>query len=158
MTRFRSFRDTGYSVSSDGQVRSPSGRILKPKTQKNGYLKVTLCLADGRHKDERVHRMVLIAFRGEPPTREHESDHRNKVRSDNRLRNLRWRLKVENLSDRRHPSGPEHWAVKLTDADVRLIRLGPFYRGRDGNLAMSLGVSREQVRDIRLGKSWKELR
>lgn len=38
----------------------------------------------------------------------------------------------------------------------RDIRGGPFYAGRDGDIATTLHISREQVRDIRLGKKWKE--
>lgn len=150
---FRPFRDTGYSVSANGVVRSPRGKILRLKRQKNGYLRVSL----GCGHDEFVHRMVLIAFRGEPPSSIHETDHDNGCRDDNRLENLFWGTKAENLQKRNCAKGDNHGRAKITEADVIEIKRGPFYMGRDGILAKSLGISREQVRDIRLGKTWKHV-
>jgi hypothetical protein len=47
-----------------------------------------------------VHRLVLLAFRGEPPTPHHECAHWNGDPSDNSIGNLRWATKVENHADR----------------------------------------------------------
>jgi hypothetical protein len=151
--RWRRFRDTGYSVSSLGRVRSPRGKILKQKRQKNGYMRVSL----GSKEEQFVHRMVLIAFRGEPPSPLHESDHENKRRDANWLGNLHWLEKPKNLAQRDLRRGESHGNAKVTEAEVILIRSGPFYRGRDGIVAADLGISREQVRDIRLGKNWAHI-
>lgn len=76
----------GYDVSSDGQVRSPRGRVLRAAPNSKGYLKV--CLT--RARQEYVHRLVAFAFLGPPPQPWYEVDHRNFHRFDNRVTNLRW--------------------------------------------------------------------
>jgi hypothetical protein len=93
----------GYEVSNLGRVRSldrfincppsvlgPSrrlrrGRILKLSMSGNGYLHVSL----GRSFNVDVHTLVLRAFVGPPPDG-FEGDHRNTVRRNNRLTNLRY--------------------------------------------------------------------
>jgi hypothetical protein len=152
MTEFRPFRCTGYFVSRNGLVRAPSGKPVKPRPNAKGYLRVHL----KGFGDQYLHRMVLIAFRGEPPTARHESDHKNKKRADCRLRNLRWLEKSDNLAHRDVARGERQGSAKLSVEDVVVIRSGPFYRGRDADVA-ALGISREAVRDIRLRKRWQHI-
>lgn len=45
---------------------------------------------------ERVHRVVAVAFLGEPPTKQHIVDHIDTNRQNNRPENLRWLTKLEN--------------------------------------------------------------
>ena len=122
MEAWRTVPDTNgeYEVSDKGRVRSvareryqksqhgsPMTRNLKPKLLKpsnngSGYLSVQIC-CDGRQGRRYVHRMVLEAFVGPPPSGEHECAHWNGDRSDNRLENLRWATPRENKDDaRRH--------------------------------------------------------
>jgi HNH endonuclease/NUMOD4 motif len=104
----------GYEVSDLGRVRSldrvihfPDGRSrrapgvpLSPVADKLGYRFVTLA---GRRRP--VHQLVLEAFVGSRPDG-YESLHGNDVPSDNRLTNLRWGTRADNVQDaverRRH--------------------------------------------------------
>ena len=94
-----------YSVSSNGDVRRDApgpgatvGRILKPySVGVGGHHSVTLTL-DGFQKKYLVHRLVLIAFRGEPPVGM-EGCHNNGDPADNRLENLRWDSHSGNMLD-----------------------------------------------------------
>jgi hypothetical protein len=79
-----------YQVSNLGRVKRLIGyyckteRILTPVTQKSGYNVVSLC-----GKIYLVHRLVAEAFIVNPnnlPT----VDHINRVKTDNRVENLRW--------------------------------------------------------------------
>ena len=99
-----------YAISDDGRIWST--KTLKLLTlrpdPKSGYL-----FAAPRHLGVRIffyaHREVLRAFVGEPPKDKPWCLHNNDVRTDNRLSNLRWGSREENVSDwvyvnKRHPS------------------------------------------------------
>ena len=45
----------------------------------------------------RIHRIVAIAFHGEPPTKEHVVDHIDTNKQNNRPENLRWVTRLENV-------------------------------------------------------------
>ena len=128
-----------YEVSDQGRVRSItnelkgrgrplSGKILKPKLDKEGYEHLGL-RKNGTRKWMRVHRIVLEAFAGKTASKEFQVDHidgnlRNNVRS-----NLQWITAKAHvrLSDLR--SGGRSWLrgeknpmAKLTSAQVEEIR------------------------------------
>ena len=52
-------------------------------------------------KTVKVHNLVARAFIGEPPTPAHTVDHINQNRADNRVCNLRWATKREQISNRK---------------------------------------------------------
>ena len=104
-----------YQVSDLGRVRSVDhhvrrvdragkegtrlvrGRILRPAVHgsprnDSGHLMVML----GRKNNKDVHTLVLRAFVGPPPSG-HEALHNNHTPADNRLSNLRWGTRSENL-------------------------------------------------------------
>ena len=78
-----------YEVSNAGDIRR-GGRVLKPG-RGNGYLIVQL----GRNNKKYVHRLVALAFISNPENKP-QVDHINRIRSDNRIENLRWATKSEN--------------------------------------------------------------
>ena len=81
-----------YQVSDKGQVRNARTHlVLKPRPDADGYLLVSLWSGSPTKKhDKKVHRLVLEAFVGPAPAGKPECDHRNRVRDDNQLGNLRW--------------------------------------------------------------------
>jgi len=77
-----------YEVSDQGRVRSlltVAGTILSGHVNAKGYCNVTLT-GRGRPRGVRVHRLVLEAFAGD--FNGLVSNHKNGIRSDNRLANL----------------------------------------------------------------------
>jgi hypothetical protein len=128
-----------YSVSNLGRVRSEPrvivyatgkrinlrGRILRPATKARGHQSV--CLYRGASAVRaHVHRLVLIAFVGEPPSPLHEGAHNDGEPKHNAVSNLRWATRSENHRDKvahgTHNRGDRHPNKKVTDAQVRAIR------------------------------------
>ncbi len=87
-----------YQVSDQGRVKSfcrrAEGVLLRPGRMPEGHLSVAL----GKGNSQTVHRLVLLAFVGAPPEK-HECLHGNGIPSDNRLENLRWGTRGENIRD-----------------------------------------------------------
>jgi hypothetical protein len=85
-----------YEVSSLGRVRRKTGSTCIRPTYVNGYAQYTFSVAGKRIK-KLGHIAVLETFGPPRPTSSHECDHINNVRSDNRLSNLQWLTKSENV-------------------------------------------------------------
>lgn len=137
-----------YTIFPDGRVLGPKGKFLKPRKNRQGYLRFSASV-DGQCKDFYIHRAVCELFVGPCPSPDHQVDHINSNRADNDARNLRWVTKKENLADRRQPQGERHWRCRLSDDDVRRIRAA---EGSQSQIARQFNVARETVRDIRNGK------
>ena len=91
------YKNETYSVRDNGAIfrhRRIESR-LRPLDEKwtfgkpnhNGYMHICSQL---------VHRIVAMAFHGEPPTSQHLVDHIDTNRQNNRPENLRWLTKLEN--------------------------------------------------------------
>ena len=92
-----------YQVSNMGRVKSLSRevaskngskqyrkeRILKPRSNGKGYLRVSLCKSSSETKDFYIHRLVCEAFHENPMNRP-DVNHINEDKSDNRACNLEW--------------------------------------------------------------------
>jgi hypothetical protein len=101
-----------YEVSNKGRVRSLTqvvicegpvkgrytsvrrGKILRPGRMPSGHLSVAL----GKGNSQCVHKLVLIAFVG-PAPEGYECRHLNGDPADNRLENLCWGSRSENIQD-----------------------------------------------------------
>ncbi|GAB6392607.1 MAG: HNH endonuclease [Treponematales bacterium] len=92
------YKGERYSVRDNGAVlrHSREGGRKRPAddqwtfgkpNKKTGYMEIA---------SVRVHRIVVTAFHGEPPTPEHVVDHIDRNRHNNRPENLRWVTRLEN--------------------------------------------------------------
>lgn len=97
-----------YQVSNLGRARSldwvyPSGRrhkgiVLQPAPDKDGYMLITLHKG-GKQKTPKVHRLVAEAFLPkEFDVRKNQINHKNEIKSDNRVDNLEWVTHTENIN------------------------------------------------------------
>lgn len=122
-----------YEVSNMGRVRSfprntTSGKILKPITQKNGYLYVIL-YKDGKAKNYKVHRLVALAFvPNDDPEHKTECNHINEIKKDCRASNINWLDHKRNINwgTRNERSGQKRMKpVKQLALDGTLVAIWP---------------------------------
>lgn len=92
------YKGERYRVRDNGAIlRLP--REGKPKRPKDNIWTFGEKIDRGYAKfcSESVHRIVAVAFLGEPPTKQHVVDHMDTNRQNNRPENLRWLTKLENI-------------------------------------------------------------
>ena len=86
-----------YEVTTDGDVFNQKGLKLKPEKSRNGYLRVSLSNEHIKHKRMLIHRLVAEAFIPNPDKLP-QVDHKNEIKTDNNVSNLRWSTPLENLN------------------------------------------------------------
>lgn len=129
-----------YRVSTFGNVKSYKKigwmnrnnctRIFKPKdlnpSHSHGYLNVRLT-KNKKSKLLFVHRLVLLAFIPNPENKP-QVNHKNGIKTDNRIDNLEWVTAVENIAHSLktglaiRKSGEDHHYAKLSNNQVKEIR------------------------------------
>lgn len=163
-----------YEVSNLGRVRSLSttyrnaanrvctypGRLLNGSKNRDGYLVVSLCVYPSR-ATRRVHTLVCTAFVGARPSENHEVNHKNFDRLDNRAENLEWVLHADNVrhsvsSGRfRALSGKRASNILLTPEKALAIRdeLEAGLQSR-ADIAAKYNCNRHTVNEIARGAQW----
>ena len=88
-----------YLIYEDGRVFSKfSDKFLKPGTDREGYQHVVLC-NQGKRKTQKIHRLVAEHYINNPENKRCV-DHINRIKTDNRVDNLRWATHSENGQNR----------------------------------------------------------
>ena len=155
-----------YQVSDLGRVRSidhfdgrrkVTGKVLSPGSTASGHVSVAL----GKGNSVSVHTIVMLAFVGQRPTN-HEILHLNHIPWDNRLANLRYGTRSENLKMdyaagvRRLPKvvGEKHPKAKLDESSIRRIRVSGLSMAELGRV---FGVCYQTIGAIKDRKTWKHV-
>jgi hypothetical protein len=161
-----------YVVTDEGEVislvlrhgtsgkRIPRWRVLKPGLSA-GYWRVSL----GKANPIRVHSLVMAAFIGPCPPGL-VINHKNGIKTDNRLENLEYCTRAENnrhawfsgLCDttREANTGENNGSAKISAvqaAQVLALKGAVFQR----EAAAQFGISKTQVQAIWSGRKWKHL-
>jgi len=158
-----------YEVSNLGNVRSVpridskgherGGHLMKLTMRKrDGYVDVALC-KDGRRVRVKVHILVLRAFHGECPTRDHQTRHLDDNRANNAATNLAWGTAQENADDKVshgktakgecNGGGGKLTATKIAEIKTRLAA------GDVGaHIAKDYGVTRGMIYHIAKERAW----
>lgn len=134
-------------------------RELIPFPDKQGYLHIS-CQVGGKLTRPKIGHLVANAFIGPRPGRL-DLCHGDGNNQNNRLENLRWGTRSENMQDAiRHGTfyfaglpGEQNMHSKLTKSQVDEIRATP--GNHDAGFARQFGVTKKAIYQVRTGKSWK---
>ena len=166
-----------YEVSDLGRVRTVARESVKSNGRKcivkenvlsqanvRGYKKVTL-KCDGVRKDMRVHRLVVMAFIGEPS--KEMVNHKDGDKTNNVLSNLEWATRSENelhayntglkkstALHKSRTSEANKTRRTLSDDTIRYIRSSELSQYK---LADELGISRANVGLIKQRKRYADV-
>lgn len=155
-----------YQVSDLGRVRSVDhwdgrrnvkGKVLSPGNSRSGHVSVSI----GKGHSRSVHQLVMESFRG-PCPEGHEVLHGNHIPWDNRLDNLKYGTRSENLKADYAVGvkrllwslGEQHPNAKLTDGDIRSIRSSTLSMASLGRM---FGVRYQTIDAIQKKRTWKHV-
>jgi hypothetical protein len=94
---WKAFTDN-HEISTEGEIRNKRGMILKQHLHKDrGYKQILITMGD--KTTYHTHRLVATAFLPNPNNLP-EVDHINRIRTDNRVENLRWVTRSENCMNK----------------------------------------------------------
>jgi hypothetical protein len=154
----------GYEASSLGRIRrlacvNPSGnRRLKERILEanpvGGYCGVVIGWPKRRMY---VHRMVLLAFRGDPPAGQPHCRHLDGNKQNNRLSNLAWGSPHENALDREKHGTQAKPSAKLNEFKVRCILALLAQAATQYKIASLFGLKQSSVNDIARGRTWRSV-
>lgn len=156
-----------YQASDYGNIKAylregSHGKILKPEKIKFGYLRVCLCKNKTR-KRYLVHRLVLETFVGPCPPGM-ECRHLNGIRTDNRLCNLKWDTRQNNIDDQiKHGTrfnkarGSKHGNAKLVELNIPKIKKLHEQGLSQRKIAKIFNVTQRVIWGIINDNSWKHV-
>lgn len=138
-----------WQIEGDGWTQVPS------RAHTDGYI----VHYDSRAKNSVLaHRLVLEAFRGKCPEGM-ECLHGNGVRNDNRICNLRWGTRAENVAD-----ALRHGTIRcgeqvshLSNSEIETLRKDYADGATQLTLAKKYALSRRHVSRIVRGERWKSV-
>lgn len=151
-----------YSVSNHGRVRRDvtrngykAGRILSGSPSIYGYPQTVLSHR-GERRTCKIHRLVALAFLGDPPEGKPNVNHLNCIRNDNRVENLEWASYQDDADHRVQmgtvPCGDGHWArrhpERVARGDRHISRIHPECMRR-GESHATAKLTEDSVREIR---------
>lgn len=158
-----------YECSTHGRIKTFNWKgtgkeaIMKPAHDKSGYLRTMLKGDDGNYHTIKVHRIVAQTFLEQSQDKV-EVNHKNGIKDDNRVENLEWVTRSENIAHSLANGlqvpfkGEEVGTSKLTEKEVLEIRekFVPRKYSRV-KLAKEYNVTEATIKDILYKRTWKHL-
>ena len=108
---------TDYDVTESGiVVNAKTGKVLHQYKSEHGYLRVAL-YENGKQKRVLVHRLVAMKYIPNPHNLP-QVNHKNGIKTDNRVENLEWCTASENQQHRRYTLKSGNRRVKRIETDT----------------------------------------
>jgi hypothetical protein len=149
----------GYAILPNGQVLSAMrGRLrtLKQRPTPKGYM-----VARMRSGWKSVHRLLALAFIGEPPPDKPETRHLDGRRDHNVFGNVVWGTRQENSDDierhGRRPRNDQKWNAVFTNDDVALVKAAALRGARLTVLARHFGRPPRTIANILRGDNYRDV-
>lgn len=152
-----------YQISDQGNVRRiDTGLLRKFQLTRRGYHRITL----GKRKKDGtgataygVHRLVAMYFIKNTENKP-QVNHRNGIKTDNRVENLEWATNSENAKHSfriglQSNVGSKNPAAKMTESDALFIKLSNL---SSVSLSKAMGIPLTSIYNLRCGKTWKHVK
>lgn len=156
-----------YLISDQGRLVSLWGRkckFLTPSINKAGYIETCLAARNGKRKNEKWHRLVAVAFLPNLKNKK-QVNHKNGIKTDNRVENLEWVTQSENIQHAIIVLGkkfglsqgirPKWLTYKLNEKQVENIKIRLKNGEKGKHIAIEYQVSDQTIYDIKNGRCWK---
>jgi hypothetical protein len=144
-------------------------KIMKPSLDNSGYLRTMLKDDSGETKTVKVHRIIAQTFLCNEENKP-EVNHKNSIRSDNRVINLEWVTHRENVchsfaNKMQNNIGQNNPCASLTDAQVLEIRRNYTYGRKSKHskglnkkeIAKKYNTTFSVIKRVIQNKTWKHL-
>lgn len=164
-----------YEASTDGEIKTFNWKnkgvekIMKPSLDNGGYLRTMLMGVDGKFSTIKVHRVIAETFIPNPLNKP-QVNHKNSIRSDNRVSNLEWATASENVKHSfdnfmQTNKGECNPCATLTDKQVIEIRSNYNYGRKSRHdkgetkkqIAERYNTTMPVIKRIIQNKTWKHL-
>lgn len=150
-----------YQVSNFGRIKSLRfNKIRNLIKTKYGYYDIGLNL-NGKQIKFQVHRLVAISFIPNPENKP-QVNHINGIKTDNRVENLEWATRQENIKHsylngfHKSIKGEKKFNSKLTEKDVVFIRENK-NKFSQKELSKKYNVNQTIISRIILNRIWKHI-
>lgn len=141
----------GFRVDDQGNVYGKRGNILKGCIDRCGYREVCLSLK-GKQKSVLVHRLILKSFKPCENMDKLDVNHINGNKLDNRLINLEWCTRSENINhsykNRLQDNATNQYGnfKVISQEEVELMKILRFEGKTQKEIAEAIGCSAKTVR------------
>lgn len=140
----------GFRCNQNGDIIGKRGKVMKGHVDRCGYHEVLLS-ENGKVKNCLVHRLVLATFCPIENMEKYDVNHKNGNKLDNRLENLEWCTRSENIKHsyknqlQKKITNPHGTYRVLDEEDMEYIKMLHKQRFTDAAIAEHLGCSRSLV-------------